>query len=44
MPTGWAGSTVGSRSLIKDINNDGYPDFVLGDVFGTVPGRVAVFW
>jgi FG-GAP-like repeat/FG-GAP repeat len=44
MPTGWSGTTNGSRSLIKDINNDGYPDFVLGDVFGTVPGRVAVFW
>ena len=27
-----------------DVNNDGYPDFALGDVFGTVPGRVAVFW
>ncbi len=44
MPSGWTGTTNGSRSLIKDINSDGYPDFALGDVFGSVPGRVAVFW
>jgi hypothetical protein len=44
MPAGWAGTTGGSRNLMKDINNDGYPDFALGDVFGNVPGRVAVFW
>ena len=44
MPSGWTAATGGSRSLIKDINNDGYPDFALGDVFNAVPGRVAVFW
>jgi hypothetical protein len=44
MPTGWGGTAANGRSLIKDINNDGYPDFALGDVFGAVPGRVAVFW
>jgi hypothetical protein len=44
MPSGWGGTIGGARNLIKDINGDGYPDFALGDVFGTVPGRVAVFW
>jgi hypothetical protein len=44
MPSGWTAATGGSRSLIKDINNDGYPDFALGDVFNATPGRVAVFW
>jgi hypothetical protein len=44
MPAGWGGTSNGSRGLVKDINNDGYPDFALGDVFGNVPGRVAVFW
>jgi hypothetical protein len=44
MPTGWTGTPAGPRNLIKDINGDNYPDFALGDVFGTVPGRVAVFW
>jgi hypothetical protein len=43
-PTGWSATTSGARSLVKDINSDGYPDFALGDVFGTMPGRVAVFW
>jgi hypothetical protein len=44
MPAGWLGTTSGTRSPIRDINNDGYPDFALGDVFGSVPGRVGVFW
>jgi hypothetical protein len=44
LPSGWTGSASGTRSPIRDINNDGYPDFALGDVFGTVPGRVGVFW
>jgi hypothetical protein len=34
----------GVGSLIRDINGDGHPDFALGDQFGAVPGRVAVFW
>jgi hypothetical protein len=44
LPSGWSGTPLGQQSLIKDINGDGYPDFALGDLFGTVPGRVAVFW
>jgi hypothetical protein len=44
LPAGWTGTPVSPRNLIPDINGDGYPDFALGDVFGTVPGRVAVFW
>jgi hypothetical protein len=44
MPSGWLGSTSGTRSPIRDINNDGYPDFAIGDVFGNAPGRVGVFW
>ncbi len=44
MPSGWLGNTNGTRSPIRDINNDTYPDFAIGDVFGTVPGRVGVFW
>jgi len=44
LPTGWMGTPVGHQNLVKDINGDGYPDFALGDLFGTVPGRVAVFW
>ncbi len=43
-PAGWTGTASGGRSLMKDVNGDGYPDFALGDIFGTVPGRVAVFW
>ena len=44
LPAGWLGTSAGPRNLIKDIDGDGSPDFALGDVFGTVPGRVAVFW
>lgn len=45
MPSGWTSTADGSRALIKDINNDGYPDFALGDVvLSSSPGRVAVFW
>jgi hypothetical protein len=44
MPSGWTGTPTGPGNLIKDINGDGYPDFALGDLFGTVPGRTAVFW
>jgi len=44
LPAGWLGTPVGPGNLVKDLNGDGYPDFALGDLFGTVPGRVAVFW
>jgi FG-GAP repeat/Fibronectin type III domain/FG-GAP-like repeat len=44
MPSGWLGTAPGGANLIRDINGDGYPDIALGDVFGLVPGRVAVFW
>jgi hypothetical protein len=44
MPAGWTGTPLGPWNLIRDINGDTYPDFALGDQFGTVPGRVAVFW
>jgi len=44
LPSGWTGTAVGPQNLIRDINGDTYPDFAMGDEFGTVPGRVAVFW
>src|SRR5262249_19506142 len=44
LPTGWMGTAVGIGNLIRDINGDAHPDFALGDQFGVVPGRVAVFW
>jgi FG-GAP repeat protein/VCBS repeat protein len=44
LPSGWTGTPVGPRNLMPDVNGDGYADFALGDVFGSVPGRVAVFW
>jgi FG-GAP repeat protein/fibronectin type III domain protein/VCBS repeat protein len=44
LPSGWSGTPTGPQNLIGDINGDGYPDFALGDIFGAVPGRVAVFW
>ena len=44
MPTGWTGTAAGAGNLIRDINGDGFADFALGDLFGTGPGRVAVFW
>jgi FG-GAP repeat/FG-GAP-like repeat len=45
MPAGWTGTAAGAGgNLIRDINGDGVADFALGDLFGVVPGRVAVFW
>jgi hypothetical protein len=44
LPVGWLGTASGIGNLTRDINGDGFPDFALGDQFGTVPGRVAVFW
>jgi hypothetical protein len=44
LPTGWMATAAGAASLIPDVNGDGYPDFAMGDQFGAVPGRVAVFW
>jgi hypothetical protein len=44
LPGGWAGTAPGAGNLIRDIDGDGVADFALGDVFGSVPGRVAVFW
>jgi hypothetical protein len=44
MPAGWKGTGRAGGNLIKDINGDTYPDFALGDVFGLVPGRTAIFW
>jgi hypothetical protein len=44
VPAGWMGAAGGAGNLVRDINGDGYPDFVLGDVFGAVPGRVVLFW
>ena len=42
--SGWSSTTINGGGLIPDINNDGYPDFVLGDTTGTIPGRIVVFW
>jgi hypothetical protein len=44
LPSGWPGVSEAGGGLIPDINNDGYPDFVISGAFGTVPGAVAVFW
>ncbi len=44
MPAGWSASANSTRGLVRDINGDSYPDFAIGDLFGTVPGRVVVFW
>jgi hypothetical protein len=44
MPAGWLGKAPGGANLIRDINGDGHPDFAVGDQFGVVPGRVAVFF
>ena len=44
LPSGWLGTAAGGQNLLNDINGDGLPDFALGNVFGTVPGSVAVFW
>jgi hypothetical protein len=44
MPSGWTGTALGPANLIPDIDGDSYPDFALADQFGTVPGRVAIFW
>jgi hypothetical protein len=44
LPTGWMATAAGVGNLIRDINGDGHADFALGDQFGVVPGRVAVFW
>jgi hypothetical protein len=37
-------TALGVGDLIRDVNGDGFADFALGDQFGVVPGRVAVFW
>ena len=44
LPSGWSASTSAARSPIRDINNDTYPDFAIGHVFGSAPGRVSLFW
>ena len=44
LPSGWSGTPTGPQNLLRDMSGDGFPDFALGDVFGTVPGRVVVFW
>lgn len=44
LPSDWSATAAGVSNLVRDINGDGYPDFALGDQFGAVPGRVAVFW
>jgi hypothetical protein len=44
LPSGWSSTTVGGGGLIPDINNDTYPDFVIGDTTGLTPGRIVVFW
>jgi hypothetical protein len=44
MPSGWSGTALGSSNLIPDISGDGITDFAIGDLFGVIPGRVAVFW
>jgi hypothetical protein len=44
LPAGWSGAASSGSNLLRDVNGDGIADFAVGDVFGTVPGRVAVFW
>jgi hypothetical protein len=44
LPAGWSGTAAGAGNLLRDVNGDGFGDFALGDLFGVVPGRVAVFW
>ena len=34
----------GAGAVIKDINGDGVPDFVLGFGYNAVPGKLRVFW
>jgi hypothetical protein len=43
-PSGWAATVSNSGGLLGDFNGDTYADFVLADNFGSVPGRVAIFW
>jgi hypothetical protein len=44
LPGGWSATPAALGNLIPDVDGDGYPDFAVGDQFGSVPGRVAVFW
>jgi hypothetical protein len=44
LPSGWSATALGVGDLLRDINGDGFADFALGDQFGVVPGRVAIFW
>jgi hypothetical protein len=44
VPTGWPGVSESGGALIPDINGDGFPDFVISGVFGSVPGAIAIYW
>jgi hypothetical protein len=44
LPAPWSSTSVASGGLVPDINNDGIPDFVLGDTTGTSQGRIVIFW
>jgi FG-GAP-like repeat len=42
IPANW--DNFGGQSLIVDSNGDGYPDFALGELTSSAPGRVVVFY
>ena len=42
LPADWGG--YAGQGLIIDSNNDGWPDFALGEFAFTKPGRVVVFY
>lgn len=43
LPGGWVG-TSSFNTLLRDVNGDGYADFVIGEYNDGIEGRVAVFW
>src|SRR4029078_1824371 len=44
VPAGWGGTGEGGRTLITDLDGDGYADFAGGNALGGAAGKVIAYW
>src|SRR5579871_91083 len=44
LPTSFAAPTIGTQSIVPDVDGDGFADFAISDGASTIAGEVLVYW